>query len=133
MRMYGCNSQIIYEEIMRAKERNMDPVKVAIFIAKESEFNVFAVSPCGAVGLMQIASCNPEGYTFDIRQNIRFGIKYMKEQLDRFGTDDLMAAAYNAGPGAVQKYGGVPPYKETIKYISFYNQMLNDVNKVVVI
>lgn len=129
MRRYGCKDQTIFEEIMRAKKSGMDPVKVAIVIAKESEFNPDAESPCGAVGLMQISPVHGIYATKDIVTNIRFGIKYLKEQRDSFGSDELMLAGYNAGPGAVKKYGGVPPYKETLKYISFYKGMLEKVNQ----
>ena len=89
----------------------------------ESNFNANAVSSCGAQGIMQLmpATARSLGVTnsFDPAQNIMGGAKYLRQMLDRFDGDISKAvAAYNAGPNAVKKYGGVPPYQETQNYVS---------------
>jgi soluble lytic murein transglycosylase-like protein len=88
----------------------------------ESDFNPFAVSPKGAMGVMQIM---PEtgrelGLTdfFDPEANIDAGTRYLASLLRMFSRTDLALAAYNAGPAAVMKYGGVPPYPETRDYVA---------------
>jgi soluble lytic murein transglycosylase-like protein len=105
-----------------ARTHGVDPRLVAAVAARESAFDVHSVSNRGACGLMQLM---PEtarflGVTnvFDPRENVFGGARYLRTLLDTFGGDlDLTLAAYNAGPGAVQKYGGVPPYAETRAYV----------------
>jgi soluble lytic murein transglycosylase-like protein len=99
------------------------PPTVRAVIQAESAWNVRAVSPKGALGLMQLmpATATDLGVTnpFDPEQNIRGGVKYLRFLLDRYdGNFELALAAYNAGPGAVDRHGRkVPPYRETQAYV----------------
>lgn len=109
----------IFEE---AAARYNVPERLLKAVAKaESDFNPNAVSHAGAVGVMQLmpGTARSLGVSdpYDARQNIMGGAKYLKENLDRFGDVSLALAAYNAGPGAVQKYSGIPPYNETQNYV----------------
>ena len=100
-----------------------DPVALLKgLIKQESGFNPSAQSPAGAQGLTQLMPATAAGLGVtdptDPAQAIEGGARYLRQQLDRFGGDASMAlAAYNAGPGAVQKYQGVPPYAETQAYV----------------
>jgi len=105
-----------------ANKYQVDPKLVAAVAEVESNGNQNAVSSVGAIGVMQLmpdtaASLGVDPY--DKQQNIEGGAKYLRQMLDTFGGDLKKAvAAYNAGPGAVKDYGGVPPYKETQNYVS---------------
>lgn len=105
------------------KTHGVDPRLIAAVAHRESAFNPRAVSVVGASGLMQLMPTTARylGATdvFDARQNVNAGAKYLRMLLDTFHGDlDLTLAAYNAGPGAVQKYNGVPPYRETRAYVA---------------
>ena len=105
-----------------AKKHGVDPALLAGLVKQESGFNPDAGSPAGAQGLTQLmpATAASLGVTnvHDPVQALDGGAKYLRQQLDRFGGDVARAlAAYNAGPGAVERFGGVPPYAETQDYV----------------
>lgn len=92
-------------------------------VSTESAYNPGAVSPKGARGLMQLMPATAKRYgvkdSFNAEENIRGGVAHLRDLLDAFGGDTKLAvAAYNAGAGAVHKYSGVPPYRETRQYVS---------------
>lgn len=98
----------------------VDPALVAAVARAESGFNPSAVSPAGALGLMQFMPSTAAGIgidPLDPAQAIDGGARYLAAQLERFGSVELALAAYNAGPGAVASWGGVPPYRETQNYV----------------
>jgi hypothetical protein len=112
-----------------ASRHSVSPDLVKAVIAAESEFDQYAVSSKGARGLMQLMPDTARrlgvGNSFDARQNILAGTQYLRMMLDQFAGDiELALAAYNAGPGAVQRYGGVPPYRETRGYVSKVSSLL---------
>lgn len=110
-----------YITAVEVAERNGVPEEIFLaLIAQESGWNRSALSPKGAIGLAQLMPetarelrVNPH----DPAQNLEGGARYLKHQFNTFGSWELALAAYNAGPGAVQQYGGIPPYQETQNYV----------------
>jgi hypothetical protein len=116
--------QPMWEEWIRtyAAAQGVDPRLVQAVMQAESAYNPRAVSRKGAIGLMQLMPATarelsvPDPYSPE--QNIRGGVTYLRRMMDLFGGRlDHAVAAYNAGPGAVQRYGGIPPYAETQQYV----------------
>lgn len=113
-----------YGEIITAMSQThgVDPLLVRALIQVESNYKPKARSPKGAMGLMQLMPSTAKAYKvmnpFDPRTNIEAGIKHLKMLIDRFDDVDLALAAYNAGAGAVQKFNGIPPYRETRNYVT---------------
>lgn len=113
-----------YEAIIQeaAAEYDLDPALIRSVMQAESAFHPYAVSRAGAEGLMQLmpALADEMGVTdsFDPHENVMGGARYLKRLLDYHnGNLDLALASYNAGPGNVARYGGVPPFRETRNYV----------------
>jgi len=117
----GANTPYATEIDTAAKKYNVDPALLRGLIRQESNFNPNAGSPAGARGLTQLMPGTAAALGVDPSvpaQAIEGGAKYLRQQLDKFGGDPAKAlAAYNAGPGAVQRYGGIPPFAETQNYV----------------
>lgn len=115
-------SQILNIISQVSKKYNIDEKLVKALVRQESGFRSDAVSRCGAIGLMQLMPATAKGLgvtdPFDPIQNIEGGVKYLKSKLKRHNGNLILAlAAYNAGSGNVDKYNGVPPFKETQNYV----------------
>jgi len=115
-----------------AEKYGVDAPLIHSIILAESNYNEFAISSKGAVGLMQLMPETAKDYgvenLYSPTENIKGGVRYLKDLMNYYNYNrDLYLAAYNAGPEAVKKYGGVPPYPETIRYINkvnaFYRQI----------
>lgn len=104
-----------------AARHGVSPQLLAAVAKQESGFNPDAVSPAGAQGLMQLMPATARGLgvtnSFDPAQAVNGAAKLLRTLHDRFGSTELALAAYNAGPGAVMRYGGIPPYAETQNYV----------------
>jgi soluble lytic murein transglycosylase-like protein len=104
-----------------AADYGVDPALIEAIIASESAFDSQAISSAGARGLMQLmpqtAAALGVTDSFDAAQNVAAGTRYLRSLLDRFGNVELAVAAYNAGPNAVRRFGGIPPYEETRSYV----------------
>jgi len=104
-----------------AAEFRVDPALIEAIVQSESGFRVGATSGAGARGLMQLMPETARSLgvadAYDPAQNVRGGTRYLRGLLDRFRDVELAVAAYNAGPAAVERYGGVPPYSETQNYV----------------
>ena len=116
------DAESIYKTVMYFSNKyKVSSDLIFAIIDQESNYNYKDSSSAGAIGLMQIIPAtanylkiNPYNST----QNIEGGVRYFKEMLDKYQKPSLALAAYNAGPGAVDKYNGIPPYKETTNYVS---------------
>jgi soluble lytic murein transglycosylase-like protein len=121
----------IYDELIlehaRLNRVRTDLVRAVVQV--ESGFNPFAKSPKGALGLMQLMPATIQQFgvrnPFNPVENVRAGVAYLRQLLDRYSNNEELAlAAYNAGPGAVDKHGQtVPPYRETRNYVAQINHM----------
>ena len=129
----GFQPRVDLDELVTSASgrHRLDPDLVNSVIKAESGFNVRAVSPKGAQGLMQLMPGTASGLgvrnAFDARANVEGGTKYLRELLERYNFDLVKAlAAYNAGPQRVEQFGGVPPYYETRAYVA---RIVKDFNK----
>ncbi len=115
--------QLAVDKIVEAaaERHQVDPLLAKSVLAVESAYNQFATSPKGAMGYMQLmpGTAKQLGVTnaYDAQQNIEAGVRYLRYLKSKFHDERLVLAAYNAGEGAVQKHGWIPPYQETIEYV----------------
>jgi soluble lytic murein transglycosylase-like protein len=123
----GTNYDDVIEEHSRRNGVRPDLVRAVVQV--ESAFNPNATSPKGAMGLMQLMPATARQYNvlnpFNPFENIRAGVAYLRELLDRYQNNEVLAlAAYNAGPAAVDRHGqSVPPYRETRNYVNQIGQL----------
>jgi soluble lytic murein transglycosylase-like protein len=132
----GSDARVVDEAINQSLNKGMDPLMTLAIGSQESGLRNNSTSPVGARGAMQLMPatacglgvCNTAAL-YNPTVNVGLGTTYFKDMLNTFGRVDLAIAAYNAGPGAVQKYRGVPPYAETQNYVykvlGYYRQFRN--------
>jgi len=130
-RFVAPEKSALYDPLIREHAENFgvrtDLVRAVVQV--ESGYNAYARSPKGALGLMQLMPATIQQFgvrnPFNPMENIRAGVSYLRQLLDRYSNDEALAlAAYNAGPGAVDRHGvAIPPYKETRDYVSKINRM----------
>jgi soluble lytic murein transglycosylase-like protein len=119
----GLLNQTPYGEVIAAvsEAHGVDPMLVRALIQVESNYKARARSNRGAMGLMQLMPSTAREYNvrnpYDPKANIAAGVKHLKSLIDRWGVE-IALAAYNAGEGAVKKFNGIPPYRETRNYVS---------------
>jgi soluble lytic murein transglycosylase-like protein len=128
-----------YDDLIteHSRSNNVRPALVRAVMQVESGFNPYARSPKGAMGLMQLMPATAKQYgvrnAFNPAENVRAGVAYLRGLLDRYeNNEELALAAYNAGPGAVDRHGqSVPPYRETQSYVSQIGKMAGRPTKVI--
>ena len=128
-----------YDDLITEHSRShgVRPALVRAVMQVESGFNPYARSPKGAMGLMQLMPATAKQYgvknAFNPAENVRAGVAYLRGLLDRYeNNEELALAAYNAGPGAVDRHGqSVPPYRETQSYVSQIGKMAGRPTKVI--
>jgi soluble lytic murein transglycosylase-like protein len=116
-----------------ARNYDVNPALVKSVISVESAYDPSAVSWKGAQGLMQLMPATARRFgvsnAFDVQQNVEGGVRYLRFLQDTFKDDRLAIAAYNAGEGAVTKYNGVPPYRETLDYVNKVGQQYEEAKR----
>jgi soluble lytic murein transglycosylase-like protein len=125
-----------YDDLIveHSRRNGVRPSLVRAVVQVESAFNPSAYSPKGAMGLMQLMPATARDFgvrnPFNPEENVRAGVAYLRQLLDRYGNNEELAlAAYNAGPGAVDKHGhNIPPYRETRDYVSKVNGIAGEVS-----
>ncbi len=131
------NKTTLYDDLIQqyARLNSVRTDLVRAVVQVESGYNVWAQSPKGALGLMQLMPATIERFgvrnPFNPLENIRAGVAYLRQLLDRYANNEVLAlAAYNAGPGAVDKHGqAVPPFKETRDYVKKVNKIAGESTK----
>ena len=125
-----------YDHIVReaARIHRLDANLIRAVMRAESQFNPRIVSPAGAKGLMQITPAIAKAFgvtdPFDPRQNIMAGARYLRELMDKHkGNHRLTLASYNAGPTAVARYNGMPPFRETKNYVKKITEFMEEASE----